>query len=464
MSFDQQFFKKVLPDVLLLGAGIPESFICSVDSRTLKKGEVFVALKGEHQDGHAFVADAVANGAAGLIIAQDKQECLTSLDLPVRKGLFIACVPNPYDALIKLATAWRTQFTYPVIGITGSLGKTSTKELLAHIMQLQGKKFIASAGTQNTMIGAALNILKMRSDHEVAIFEMGISKRGEMAQLAAMLRPTTALITAIGHSHMEGLGSLVDIAAEKRDIFKFFTEESIGIINGDQPILSTISYRHPIIKFGCKTVNQIQARKIQSNGSQTQFILKLYRERYRIVLPTSHTGRVMNALAAASLAHVLNIPHDIIIKGIQASLVVPGRFERRTIKQSKGLLIDDCANANPESMKTALLAFEKLESKGQKIAVLGDMLELGVTSPFWHRQLGRLLRKVPSLQHILLVGDYVKWTKKTAPVSMTVELVPTWKEAIECLEKRLDRESVVLVKGSRNVGLDKLVDSVTVRE
>jgi UDP-N-acetylmuramoyl-tripeptide--D-alanyl-D-alanine ligase len=457
MRFDQHFFKSVIPDATILGRDIPDSCSFSVDSRIIKNGDIFVALKGNNVDGHDFVKDAIAHGAAGLIISKERQDTLKSLDSNVLKDLFIAVVSNVQDAIIKLATAWRAKFSYPVIGITGSIGKTSTKEMLANILQLDGKKFIASFGNQNTTLGISLNILRMRESHEVAIFEMGVSKRGEMAKMAEIVRPTTAIITSIGHSHMEGLGSLIDIANEKRDIFKFFKEDNIGIINGDLPILANISYTHPIVKFGCKTTNQVQGRKIQTNNSHTHFMLKLYKERYKITLNTNHTGRVINALACACAAYLLNISPDIIVKGIQMPLVISGRFEQASLKNSKGLLINDCYNASPESMKAALLAFEKVESKGQKIAVLGDMLELGVNSPFWHRQLGRFLRKVPSLHHLVLVGDLVKWTKGTIPVGLTYEHVPNWQDAAESLKKRLDKEAVILVKGSRAMGLSYLV-------
>lgn len=461
MYLDQQFIRSVIPDVSFLGIEIPPLAEFSVDSRLIKRGEIFVAIKGTRADGHDFIHDAVRNGASGLVIAHSRQDDLKKVEAHRVKNIAVIMVSDPEAAIIALARAWRTQFSFPVIGITGSVGKTSTKELLANILRIQNKRFLVSHDNQNTALGVSLNILKMRPEHEVAIFEMGINKRGEMARMAELVRPTSAIITAVGHSHMEGLGSLNDISAEKRDIFKFFKEDSIGIVNGDLPILATIAYAHPIIKFGSKTINQIQARKIQVSGNKTQFVLKLYHDRYKIVLDTQHVGRVFNALAAVSVAHYLNISHDIIIKGIQSPCIVKGRFQSLDLKASKGIIINDCYNASPESMKAALLAFEKIESKGPKIAVLGDMLELGVNSPFWHRQLGRLLRKVPSLKHVVLVGEHVKWTLKTIPVGMTVEMVPTWREAIKSLELKLDRESVVLVKGSRGVGLDNLITQVS---
>lgn len=460
MRFSREFIKSIISEVVFHGIEFPQSAFFSIDSRTIKRGEIFVALKGSHVDGHDFIGQSINSGAIGLIINNDCKEYLQKIDKITLSRLAIAVVPNSLDALISLATAWRDKFTIPVIGITGSIGKTTTKELIANILKLSGKKCLASSDNQNTEIGAALNLLKIRSDHDVAIFEMGVSKRGEMARLSYMIRPTTAVITAVGHSHMEGLGSFSDIAAEKRDIFKYFKNDNIGIINGDNPILSNISYTHPIIKFGCKMTNQIQARKIQMHGASTSFTLKLYKERYKISLPINHIGPVMNGLAATAVAHVLGVNKDAIIKGLQSKNPVKSRFESLKIKGNKGTLIDDCYNASPESMKAALLAFERLEASGKKIAVLGDMLELGVNAPFWHRQLGRFLRKVPSLFHVVLVGENIKWAQKTLPAFVSYDIVPNWKKAVECLNKKLEDESIVLVKGSNSIGLKNLVSEV----
>ena len=208
-----------------------------------------------------------------------------------------------------------------------------------------------------------------------------------------------------------------------------------------------------LIKFKLAKCNQPAA--------DVSFVLKLYKEKFNIVLQHPHEGAVMNSLAATALAYLLNVPSATIIKGIQEPIQVSGRFEEKALASKNGTIIHDCYNANPESMKAALLAFQKIETKAQKIAVLGDMLELGVNAPFWHRQLGRFLRKVPSLKHVILVGNMVQWTYKTVPVGMTVDIVPTWKEAIEKLEGRLAQESVVLVKGSRGIALDNLVQKFT---
>lgn len=461
MQFNLQFIKSVLPNATIIHAKFPEDISFSIDTRTMKPGQVFVAIEGARVNGHDYIQDALKKGAAGFIINERRQDAIKNISADLFHNKLVVMVPDTVQALITLAAAWRKQFSYPVVGITGSVGKTTTREILKTIFETNGMSCVTSEGNQNTRIGVALNIFKMRSYHQVAIFELGISKRGEMAELVRIAMPTTAIITCIGHAHMEGLGSLADIAVEKRDIFKSFTESSIGIINGDQAILTNVGYVHPVIKFGAKTVNQIQARKIHITPTGVSFTLKIYKEKYSIVLSQPHEGIVFNTLAAVAAAYLLHVPVPKIIEGIQKPMKVSGRYEEKQLLGKKGKIIHDCYNANPESMKAALLAFQKIDTKAQKIAILGDMLELGVNAPFWHRQLGRFIRKVPSLQHIILVGDMVQWTKKTLPVTIPVELVPTWKEAVERLEHKLNQESVVLVKGSRGIALDNLVKKFT---
>lgn len=461
MRFDHHFLKLTVPELEFINSSFPVDYFFSIDSRTLRPGEIFIALPGDHVDGHDFIAHAFEKGAAGVVIAAHKKGVIKAIAPELLKNKLIIAVPDTHQALLSWAHSWREQFSIPIIGITGSVGKTSTKELLSTILTAGNICHLSSANNQNTLIGAALNMLHLRDYHAVAIFEMGINQRGEMAALANLVKPTLALITTIGHCHMEGLGSLNDIALEKRDIFKFFTEKSIGIINGDIGLLSQVSYIHPVIKFGSKTINQIQARKIQMSDKQTNFVMKVYKNKYQICLPQAHVGAVSNALAATALAHMLDIPMDTIVRAIQTPLKISGRFEEKPLKNGKGIVINDCYNANPESMKAALLAFEKYETSLQKIAILGDMLELGINSPFWHRQLGRFLRKVPSLKRVILVGDLVQWTKKTVPVTLPVELVATWQEAAEKAKMIMaDTGSVVLVKASQGMKLSLLVDEL----
>jgi UDP-N-acetylmuramoyl-tripeptide--D-alanyl-D-alanine ligase len=461
MRFDELFLHGVLPDAMVLQGTFPDDVTFCVDTRVIEPGDIFVALEGECTDGHLFLEDALRRGASGLFISAVKKGVLTELDPLLLRGKLVVALNDVLESFVNLAAAWRSQFQYPVVAITGSVGKTSTKQSLASILIRHGAHVLVSEGNQNTRIGLSLNIFKMREDHQAAIFEVGISKRGEMARIVQMVRPTTALITGIGHCHMEGLGSLADIALEKRDIFKYFTEKSIGVINGDQALLASVGYSHPIIKFGAKTTNQIQARKIRIQGEHIDFVLKIYKEKYNVRLHNAHSGFVFNVLGATVLAHYLGVPHEIIVQAVQEPVTVKSRFERKELRVGTGVMINDCYNANPESMKAALLAFEQIATDAQKIAVLGDMLELGVTSPFWHRQLGRFLRKVPSLKHVILVGQMVEWTKKTMPLGLQVNHVATWQDAVQLLHDKVSSDSVVLVKGSNGMHLGHLVEHFT---
>jgi UDP-N-acetylmuramoyl-tripeptide--D-alanyl-D-alanine ligase len=461
MRLDGQFIKTVLPDAMCVGN--PEQLLGKfvIDSRKISTGDVFVALKGGTLDGHNFITDALANGATGLLIQADKQACLEKLTPAQRQKVTAIVVKSPEDALYKLAAAWRTLFTCPIVGITGSIGKTTTKEMLATIVRLSGKECVVSSGNYNTQLGLALTLLSLRPEHYCAIVEMGISKRGEMARLAQLARPTIGVITTIAHQHMDGLGSLQDIASEKREIFKFFKPDNIGIINGDQAVLAAIAYPHPVVKFGFKTTNQVQARRIAVNGQRTTGVLKLYNERFPITLQTPHRGRLTNALASAAAAYFLNIPSNFIIEGIQSCEVVPGRFQAVPLSNGRGLIINDCYNANPESMKEALFAFDRLETRGHKIAVLGDMLGLGVNSAFWHRQLGRSLRKAPSIERVIFVGEHVKTAQSTIPRGVQYKMVPTWLEAATALEEYMHEDVTILVKASNGMDLQFLVNKLT---
>ena len=457
MQLDKEFVTNALTNAQMINGDFVSNSSFSVDTRILQEGDIFVALQGVQHDGHQFIGDALAKKASGLLVARKNRVEIESLYGSALKQVKILYVDDTLAALINLAKEWRRQFSYPVVGITGSVGKTSTKEMIANILRVSGDDFFVSYGNQNTMIGVALNILKMRQNHKAAVFEVGISKRGSMKDISDMLRPTYALITGIGHAHMEGLGSLSDVASEKRDIFSYFTAENIGIVNGDQDSIARISYPHPVLKFGLKTTNQIQARKVTIQDNTISFIAKIYNKKYPIVLQDCHEGRIFNALAAISVAHMLEVPVETAIKGVQKKLAVQGRFE--FCHTDSGTFINDCYNANPESVKAGLLAFESYQTEQSKILILGDMLELGIDGSFWHRQLGRFLRKVSNIECVILVGSMVQWTQKTAPLGLTIHHFATWQEALPEVKKLMNKDTIAFVKASNGVGLQNIIDS-----
>ncbi|MFT6765707.1 MAG: UDP-N-acetylmuramoyl-tripeptide--D-alanyl-D-alanine ligase [Alteromonas naphthalenivorans] len=460
MHLTEGFLKDVLPEAVVLHGTLDCKVTFSVDSRSIIKNELFVPIQGEKADGHAFLANALQKGA-GALIARDKRFLLDALPKDLWLNRLIIIVNNPLEALFALASAWRSNFLGTVIGITGSIGKTSTKYMLGAMFAQSGKHCFVSHGNQNTLIGIALNMVRLTDQHTIAIFEMGINKTSEMNKLAQLLKPDSALITGVGHSHLQGLGTLARVASEKRAIFSYFNESSIGIINGDQPSLSSVGYTHPVIRFGTKTTNQIQARRIVMKNNKLEFVLKIYQEKYNVTLNVQHRGMIINALAAAAVAHHFGVDGATIVTALQELPERSQRFERCALKGYRGMLIDDCYNASPESMRAALLALEEFETTGKKIAVLGDMLELGENSAFWHRQVGRFLRKVSSLSHLILVGSEVQWMEKVIPVGIEVEKVSSWQEAVERLKYTLENDAVVLVKGSRGMQLHNVVAAFT---
>lgn len=464
MSFNEHFLREVMPQASIIMKTFPEDARFSIDSRTLQAGDIFVAINGEHVDGHNFIDQALAKGAVGIIIATNKQDKIKKIDAHALRNKLVIAVPDTYDFVCKIAAAWRAQFTYPVLAITGSVGKSSIKKMTAAIMHAHKKNCHVAQENQNTKIGVALNIMRMKNNHDCAIFEVGISQRGEMSEIAHMLRPTIGLISCIGHSHMEGLGSLADIAAEKRALFKYFGAENIGIINGDQPLLTQVSYAHPIVKFGLKSTNQIQARKISQTEDHTDFIIKIYNNKYTVSTSQIHPATIMNTLACAAASYMLGASDETIVKTIQQSITIAGRFEQRSLKNKQhGTIINDAYNANPESMKAALATFGKIKTDAKKIVIIGDMLELGANSAFWHRQIGRILRKMASTHDIILVGNHIQCAKKSLPVGANVEALSSWQEVIPVVEQKIkaNKENLILIKGSHGTGLHYLADALT---
>lgn len=462
MRLDCTFFSAVVPDAVFVGKRPVLGGPWVIDSRQATPGATFVALRGNTLDGHDFIADAIARGATSVVVAEEQHSCLEKLSHGDRENTCFIIVPNVFDAVVAVAHAWRSQFSVPVVGVTGSIGKTTTKELIAAMVRKSGKKCLVSAGNYNTVLGAALTLLTLTDEHHCAVLEMGISRRGEMAKLADLIMPTMGVITQVAHQHMDGLGSLSDIASEKRMIFKNFKPDNIGVVFGDQTLLGGVAYQHPVVKFGCKMTNQVQARRISLSQTQLSCVLKLYDERHPLVLPTVHRGWLMSALASSAAAYFLDVPSSCIIEAIQTMPPVRSRFQPVPLKKFKGTVIDDAYNANPESMKEAILAFDRLDLSGKKIAILGDMLGLGANSEFWHRQLGRFLRKTTSIDRVIFVGENIKAATKTTPRWVVCETVESWQDALALVEGYLSEEGAVLVKASHDVGLYKIVEHLSV--
>ena len=440
----------------------------SIDSRNVVAGDVFFAIEGASTDGHRFIEQALDRGAVALVVQEGKQDCLSVAGIQQKlTDKLVILVADPCQALIAITRAWRALFTCPVVGITGSIGKTTTKEMVRTLLASANIPAFVSYKNYNTLLGVCLNLLRADLAVKVIVFEVGINHKDEMDAIAELLQPTIGLITCVAHSHGEGLGGLQEIAQEKRHLFSYFKAHDVGIVFGDQELLSEIHYAHPIAKFGFKTKNQVQARKVKvlcddAGQLATHFTLKWYNQKADVRLKGNHGGLVHNAVAASTIAYFLQIPFDDVVKGLESYQGFENRFEMRKLKDDKGLLLSDCYNANPESMRAALLAFEQMPSTSKKVVVLGDMLELGERELYWHRQIGRVLYKTLSVKSLILVGQRAKVIAKTAPITMEIATANDWQEACQKLDLMLsDQKALVLVKASGGMKLDKMVTQVT---
>ena len=432
------------------------------DSRVVEQGGLFFALKGQVVDGHDFITQAIKNGAAAIVVS--RLECLKGIDIADR---LIILVDDTTQALIDMAKAWRTRLTCPVVGITGSIGKTSTKEILRSILASAGVQAHLTSKNQNTLLSLCTNILGVKTSCQAVVLEVGIDRTGEMELKADILRPTIAIITTVSCSHIKYFGNLNNIGVEKRQIFKNLGGSGVGIIPGDLPLLDNVCYGHPTARFGFKTKNSVQARKIKvvfdENGKMfTTFTLKWYGQKAPIKFNSIHRGMVANALAASTVAYFLHVPIEALKEGLESYTAFENRFEPRKLKDFNGFVISDCYNANPESMKAAILAFDSIKTNATKIAVIGDMLELGSREVYWHRFIGKLLNKASSIEKVVLVGDLVRYVAGMLPDEMILAKVDTWQEAEPVLKTALfTNQSVVLFKASHGIALDQLVDNLT---
>ncbi|MFA6263556.1 MAG: UDP-N-acetylmuramoyl-tripeptide--D-alanyl-D-alanine ligase [Candidatus Babeliales bacterium] len=441
----------------------------SFDTRTLAPGELFIPLPGTICDGHDFIEEALKRGASGSLIARERYACREKLSTEQKyKKLFII-VPDVQQALCDLATAWRAQLTCPVVGVTGSLGKTSTKEMVRSILEHAGITAYVSFKNYNNVLGVSYNVLRIPSSVAAAVLEMGINDVGEMRLLATIARPTMALITCVAHTHTEGLGnSLAAVAREKCEIFSFFTHDNVGIVPGDQAILAKRSYAHKTIYFGLRARNQIRARAVrvttQDDGAFiTEFNLWCGGDKAVVRMQGNHPSIVHNALAASAIAHFLRVPLSVIAAGLGAYRGTDGRFRIKKLKDNKGIVLDDCYNASPESMRAALCALTQFKAHGRKIAVLGDMLELGSNERRWHRAIGILIaKKSADIDRLVLVGKRARDIAAMIPSSLSCQCVDDWQAAAHAVNALLLEQSpaVVLVKASHGMQLDKLVRSL----
>lgn len=430
------------------------------DSRKAEKGALFVALQGDSFDGSAFAADAARAGAAGVLVAEASVEKVRA-QLPA--GVALLAAADTGRSLAGLARAWRGQLpALKVVCITGSAGKTSTKELVAEVLSAQGPT-LKTEGNFNNEIGVPLTLLRLSPEHRFAAIECGMNHLGEIARLAAYADPDVAAVTNVGTVHLEGTGSIDGVAHAKGELFHALRPSGVAVANADDPRVlqqARLSGRR-VLTFGEKLGSDVRLVSAHHGGPGLRIELELRSKVHALELHLIGTHNGNNAAAAAAVGLALGLPTETILRGL-AHARTPGRRMRPIPLEGGGLLIDDCYNANPSSTKAALLTLTHLtRNKGRAIAVLGDMLELGPTELDLHRDVGRFAAGA-GLSLLVCFGSRARAIGEGAieaglrPDMVEYAVEPD--EAVRLVRQRKNPEDVILVKGSRGMKMERISD------
>lgn len=442
----------------------------STDSRTLASGELFIALAGPREepvrivlDGHRFVGDALRRGAWGILIEeQSLQREEVVREIAAWPGRAVIVVPDSLRALGDLAAYHRRRMPVRIVGITGSNGKTTTKEMTFAIAA-QHWRVLRSEGNLNNLLGLPLTLLGLDIGHEVAVVEMGMNHAGEIRRLAAIAAPQVGVVTNVGPVHLEGVGGLAGVAAAKAEMLEGIAPGGTAVLNADDPATPGLAARWSgrLLSFGLSAAADVRAEEIVSSPHGTAFMLLLPSgQRARVQLPWLGEHNVRNALAAAAAAHSLGADCAQISAGLRQARPAAMRFEIGTIPPGV-TVVNDAYNANPASMRAALAAFAQLPAASRRALVLGDMLELGTAAPSEHHELGRAAaRTAPAL--LLAVGAFAERVAAGARAGgldkAAVWTAPDTEAAALLLAGWLRPGDLFLLKGSRGVALERILD------
>lgn len=427
-----------------------------IDSRKIEKDYIFIATKGEKVDGHSFVNDVAKKGALGAIVETD-----VDYELPY------IVVDNSFDALKKLAAFYRSRLNIPIIGVTGSVGKTSTKEFIAGTLSAK-YKVLKTFGNHNNEVGMPLTLLSIKEEHEIAVVEMGISDFGEMERLASISKPDTCVITNIGQCHLEKLIDRDGVLSAKTKMLDYMNPDGLTLLNGDDDKLITVkknNNREPKF-FGIGENNDYYATDIEEKGllgSEAVFVIKKSDTelRYEVKVPLPGRHMVSNALAAWAVAEEFGLTPDEIIKGISEVKATAGRSN--IIDTGKYIVIDDCYNANPVSMKAAVDLL--MSANSRKVAILGDMFELGENSGQLHYSVGEYCGQ-SDVDVLVAIGELAKniydgATEKDINSSILKFYFENKEQALEELPDILKEKDSVLIKASNGMKFNVIVNKLS---
>lgn len=452
----------VLPLKGTFESGDPHTIVTglSTDSRQINQGEVFFAIKGENYDGHDFVNDALAEGASGAVI---EEGWLSKTQLP--QDTFIISVEDSLKALGDLAAWWRKQHNIQVLAITGSTGKTTTKEMIAGIFELS-KKTLKSEGNFNNLIGLPLSILKIQQKHEIAVLEMGMNRPGEIARLTEIADPDIGLITNVGMAHLEGFDNFDGVVNAKVEMIGKISSGAKAIINGDNhPLVKKAAlFNRKMITFGMGKNNDIRAEEIENFGiNGLSFRLRYHDASWPVNLKVPGVQNVYNALAASAASLCFDELPEKIIEGLERYKGLNGRFSINHIP-NEGILINDSYNSNPSSLEAALQsASEMVQGKSKIIAGIGEMMELGKETVSEHQKAGKRAARA-GVHRLLVMGDHSEEVIKGAIAAgmspNKAEIVNSHGEMIKKIKSEVGKGDIVLIKASRKMAFEKVVDGL----
>lgn len=423
----------------------------SIDSRAINKGECFVALKGAHFDGGAFVAEAIQKGAE-VIVSSGEVEGKTA---------FIK-VKDPIEALGDIAALWRRRFDVPCVAITGSNGKSTTKQMVASALASMGP-VLRTEGNYNNLIGLPLTVFKWDKKDSVAVLEMGMNATGEIARLTQIARPDVGLITNVSPAHLELLGTIENVAKAKGELFATMERNKTIVVNLEDPWIKKLAsdYQGKTYTFGMQNEADVKFGRLESRKLEsTDMTIYVEGKEYKVHLAIPGTHNVMNAMAAIAVARVLGVSAEDAIHGAENFEPMPLRMER--ILLSRGVqIVNDCYNANPLSVTEALRTVSGAKKAGRFVAVLGEMLELGASSAKCHLEVGESVATF-KVDKLFAFGEHASNIAEGAQkAGMNFDKCEVVTE-MEDLKKRVlafvDTGDIVLVKGSRGMQMERVVE------
>lgn len=421
----------------------------TTNSRDVKKGDLFIAIVGKNHDAHNFAADVIKKGATGLVVSR-------AVKAPA--GVAVVKVDDTTIALGDIARSYRQRFNIPVIAITGSAGKTTTKEMIAAVLKTK-YRVLKNIGTENNQFGVPLTILKLKPSDEIAVLEVGTNTPGDIPWLASIVQPTVAIMTNIGESHLELLKTPADVFKEKFALVKALKPKGVAIINRDDRFLTKVpsKIKHKSYTFGIRQKSGFRANSVSVSGNKIHFKVAGAGD---FVLPGTATANVYNALAAICCGRLFKVGYPNIKNALKKFSFKSGR--QAYVKAGKVLVIDDTYNANPVSFRSALEAIGHQQCFGRRILICADMLELGVQSEKYHREIGTCAVSA-GINRIFSYGKFSKYiglSAKEREPRIAVFHSDKPEEIEAKIKDGLVAGDIVLVKGSRGMRTERFVDFI----